>query len=115
MAPAPTQENTMPNKTFIAVGLLVGALAASQAAIAADGHYLDAKGDRIDERLDDKGDRIDDRLDRRSALAEANGHERRANHLDRKGDRIDNRLDRKGNRINARLDRRSAHVGRRRG
>lgn len=103
----------MLNKYFVTTGLLLSTLAFGPPAIAADGHYLDAKGDRIEERLDDKGDRINDRLDRRSSLADANGHERRANHLDRQGNRIDNRLDRKGNRINERLDRRSAQVGRR--
>jgi Ni/Co efflux regulator RcnB len=63
-------------------------------------------GDRIERKLDRKGDRIDRRLDRRAAVAEANGHERRAEHLDREGDRIDSRLDRKGHRIERRLDRR---------
>ena len=63
-------------------------------------------GDRIERRLDRKGDRIDGRLDRRAAVADANGHELRAERLDRKGDRIDSRLDRRGHRIERRLDRR---------
>jgi hypothetical protein len=103
----------MLNKYFVTTGLLFSALAFGPPAIAADGQYLDAKGDRIEERLDDKGDRIDNRLDRRSAIADAHGKDRVADRLDRKGDHIDNRLDRKGNRINERLDRRSAQVGRR--
>ena len=92
----------MLNKYFVTTGLLFSALAFGPPAIAADGQYLDAKGDRIEERLDDKGDRIDNRLDRRSAIADAHGK-----------DRVADRLDRKGNRINERLDRRSAQVGRR--
>ncbi len=63
-------------------------------------------GDVIERKLDRKGDRIDRRLDRRAAVADANGHERRAEHLDRKGDRIDHRLDHKGHRIERRLERR---------
>jgi Ni/Co efflux regulator RcnB len=66
---------------------------------------LDA-GDRVERRLDRKGDRIDRRLDRRAAIADANGHELRAERLDRKGDRIDRRLDRRGHRIERRFDRR---------
>jgi len=103
----------MLNKYFVTTGLLLSALAFGPPAIAADGRYLDVKGDRIEERLDNKGDRIDNRLDRKSAVADAHGKDRLADRLDRKGDHIDNRLDRKGNRINERLDRRSAYVGRR--
>jgi len=63
-------------------------------------------GTRIERRLDRKGDRIDRRLDRRAAIADANGHELRAERLDRKGDRIDRRLDRRGHRIERRFERR---------
>ncbi len=42
---------------------------------------LDNKGDRIEERLDNKGDRIENRMDKRADVAEANGHEKRAEHL----------------------------------
>jgi len=62
-------------------------------------------GDRIERRLDHRGDRIDRRLDRRAAVADANGHELRAERLDRKGDRIDRRLDRRGHRIERRFER----------
>lgn len=34
-------------------------------ALAADGEYLNQRGDHIDQRLDDKGNRIDRRLDRK--------------------------------------------------
>lgn len=63
-------------------------------------------GDRIERRLDRKGDRIDGRLDRRAAIADANGHELRAERLDHRGDRIDRRLDRRGHRIERRLEHR---------
>ena len=87
-------------KPTLAASLLFTALIAGQTANAADGQYLDNKGDRIEERLDDKGDRIDtrldnkgdridERLDRKSDFADANGKERLADKLDRKGDRID--------------------------
>ncbi len=86
----------------LAAAALATLLVANAVPIAA---HADA-GDRIERRLDRTGDRIDRRLDRRAAVADANGHELRAERLDRKGDRIDARLDRKGHRIERRFDRR---------
>jgi len=80
---------------------LAGCFLFSAAPIAA---HADA-GDRIERRFDRKGDRVDRRLDRRANVADANGHELRAERLDRKGDRIDRRLDRRGHRIERRFER----------
>lgn len=44
---------------------------------------LDNKGDRIENRLDNRGDRIENKLDRRADRAAANGNDRRAAALTR--------------------------------
>ena len=81
-----------PGLVLIAIALLLGAGTAAAA---------------------DFGDRIDHRLDHLAALADANGHLRRAHRLDRKGDRIDARLDRRSEHAEARWDRRGDRFDRR--
>ncbi len=73
-------------KNTLMISTTVLALFVSAGAMAEDAKKidLDAKGDRIEQRLDNKGDRIDNRLDN-------------------KGDRVDNRLDAKGDRIDQRF------------
>ena len=87
--------------TKIAALALASCLLLGAAPLAA---HADA-GDRVERRLDRQGDRIDRRLDRRSAVADANGRELRAERLDRRGDRIDRHLDRRGHRIERRFER----------
>ena len=81
-------------KPTLAASLLFTALIAGQTANAADGQYLDNKGDRIDTRYEARADRAD-----------SAGHEQLANRLDAKGNRIDARLDHRGEVASNRLDR----------
>jgi hypothetical protein len=77
----------------IALALGFGGAARAEEGGAPTRPDLDARGDRIEQRLDRKGDRIDQ-------------------HLDRRGERVNARLDRKGDRIDQRLDRRADHRAR---
>ncbi|HEY0916454.1 MAG TPA: hypothetical protein VGE22_16395, partial [Solimonas sp.] len=43
---------------------------------------LDRRGDRINDRLDAKGERIEDRMDRQADRAAAHGNDARAEHLE---------------------------------
>jgi len=103
-----------PGLVPIAIALLLGV---GTAAAADYGDHVDRRFDRIGEHrqyhLDRRGDRIDHRLDHLAALADANGHLRRAHRLDRKGDRIDARLDRRSEHAEARWDRRGDRFDRR--
>jgi hypothetical protein len=100
-------QNTMPNKTFIAVRR-----AASQAPSPPMAITWTPKA-TVSKRLDDKGDRIDDRLDRRSA-GRSQWPRTPSQPLNRKATGINNRLDRKAT-ASMRLDAGRPHVGRRRG
>ena len=98
-------------KKTLVFGLSILALGSALPAVAHES--FDRRVDRVDARLDARGERINDRLDALAAKARAEGKFGLANHLDRKGDSIEARLDRQGDWIENHLDRRGDRIERR--